>query len=92
MRKKKGRYAPIIQEQAKQGLATKMVTEGKARELQKEQWEFEKGARQQELANQQKQLKMQKKQAKWDKTADYIDLGINAVGTIGEAVSWLMDW
>jgi hypothetical protein len=77
MRKKKGRYAPIIEEQAKMGLATKMVTEGKAREQAKKEWEFQKKSRESELAMQQKQLKMQKKKNKFDK---YMGIGSLALG------------
>lgn len=92
MKKKRGRMAPVIEEQAKMGLATKMVTEGKARQQAKDQWEFEKSSRESELSMQQKQLKMQKKQAKFDRNMGYVNMGIGALSTGVELVDMFTDW
>ena len=89
MKKKRGRYAPIVEEQAKQGLATKSVIEGKKRAQEKAEWEFNKSSREQELKMQQKSLKMQKKQAKHDKYMGYVDLGLSFGSTAFEILDWL---
>ena len=92
MKRKKTRYAPIIQEQAKQGLATKMVAAGKQRAQDKAEWEFTKSAREQELANQRRAFDLQREQAEWQKTRDWINIGIGAVSTGVELVGALGDW
>jgi hypothetical protein len=92
MKKKRGRMAPVIEEQAKMGLATKMVTEGKARAQAQKEWEFQKSSREQELANQQRSLAMAKEEAKWKKKMDQFNLGLNVVSTGLEVVDTFTDW
>jgi hypothetical protein len=92
MKKKRGRMAPVVEEQAKMGLATKMVTEGKAREQAQKEWEFQKSSRESELAMQRKQLDIQKDQAKFQKKMDYFNLGLGAVSTGLEVVDMFTDW
>ena len=90
MRKRKGRYAPIIEEQAKMGLATKMVTEGKARKQQQEEWAFQKQSKQTELANQRRGLDMQKKQNKFNQYMGFANLGLGVLSTGLEIVDMFM--
>lgn len=90
MKKRKGRYAPIIEEQAKMGLATKMVTEGKAKAQRDEEWAFQKSSKESELAMQQRQLKMQKKQNKFNQYMGFANLGLGALSTGLEIVDMFM--
>lgn len=64
IKKKKTRFAPIIQEQARQGIATKMVVAGKEREQQQQEFAFEKQKHQESLAMQTQQFAEQKKARK----------------------------
>lgn len=84
MSKKKRRYAPIIQEQARQGIATRSVADAKAREQQEKEWEFTKASREAELAMQEKSLGLQEKYNAHKKTMDYIGLGLSGLSTAVE--------
>jgi hypothetical protein len=84
MRRKKGRQAPIIQEQARQGLATKMVASQKEAAQREEEWQFQKSSKEQELANQKKNLKLQQEQAEWNK---WMSIGNLALGGLSTAAA-----
>ena len=92
MKKKKGRMAPIIEEQAKQGIATRMVTDAKARAQQEEEWAFNKSSRESELALMSNRNKMMKKQAKHNKTMDYIGAGISGLSTAFNVIDTFTGW
>lgn len=85
-RKKKNRLAPVIQEQARQGLATKQVTTDKANQQAKEEWEFEKQSQQESLALQRQANEQAKKQAEMQETMGWINTGINVASNAGSII------
>jgi len=88
MKKKKNRFAPIIQEQAQQGIATKMVAQQKDQALQDEQWQFQQDTTNQELALQRQQMSLAEDQAKFQKKMGYAELGMGAVSTAMEVMNF----
>jgi len=81
MRKKKGRYAPIVQEQAKQGIATQLVSQSKAQQQAKEEQAFNQATQTQQLEMQRRSLDLEKKRQKQQKWSNYGELAIGAVST-----------
>lgn len=76
----KGRWAPIIQEQAKQGLATRQVIAQKEKEFREEHFEWEKETSERDYKLALKRFEWEKKQAKKSNTMGWINTGINLVG------------
>ena len=88
IKRKKKRFAPIVQEQAQQGLATKAVAAQKEQEIEDERWAFqqqqsqnEMDIRNQELALSQRQADMAEEQADWGRKKSYFDIGMGIAGT-----------
>lgn len=80
MRKKKQRYASIVQEQARQGLATRTVMADKEAKMAKEQATFEKDMSE-------KQFKQQKKQNKYGNIIAGAGLAVSAASTAYDIIS-----
>lgn len=92
LKKKKGLMAPIIEEQAKQGIATRMVTDAKARKQKDAEWEFQKQSKQQELDLQRQSLAQQEEFNAHQKTMGYVSAGIGAISTGLEAIDYMSEW
>jgi hypothetical protein len=89
MKRKKKRMAPIIQEQARQGIATKSVADAKAKAQADQEWEFNKASREAELRMQERQLEMNEKMAKHQKNMGYVQAGLGVLSTGIELLDWL---
>lgn len=99
MKKKKNRYAPIIQEQARQGLATKMVAQQKQDEIADEQWQFEKKTTNKQMALERQQMEQQQAQhaesmklaedqADFNEKMGWAKVGMGAVSTAVEVLDF----
>jgi hypothetical protein len=89
MRRKKNRMAPIIEEQAKQGIATQMVMQQKDQEQADEEWAFQKQSTEKGLSQTQQQIDMQEEQMEFNKKMDYAKLGMGAISTTIEVLDFL---
>jgi hypothetical protein len=92
IRRKKGRLEPIIQEQAKQGIATKMVTAKKEKEQQAAETKFQQDATTASLDLERKNLALAKKTAKQQKTQKWTEIGIAGLSTGLDLVSSFTSW